>query len=71
LKDRLEAASRSLLGLVITGDGVRTCYFYSADPKTAVQLWEQELQPNVRGHQVVFTVRPDPQWKMYRSFLAE
>jgi hypothetical protein len=62
LKDRLESASRSVLGLVITG--------YSADPKTAVRVWE-ELQPKVHSHQVTFRVRPDVEWQMYRSFLAE
>jgi hypothetical protein len=71
LKDRLESASRSVLGLVITGDGVRVCYFYSADPRTAIRVWEEELQPNVHSHQLTFRVRPDPEWQMYRSFLGE
>ena len=70
LKDRLESSSRSLLGLVLTGSGVRVCYFYSADPQAAIRIWEQELQPNIRNHQVTFQIRPDPQWQMYRRFLG-
>jgi hypothetical protein len=71
LKDRLESASRSVLTLIVTGDGVRICYFYSADPRAAVRVWEEELQPNIDSHQVTFHVRPDEKWQMYRSFLAE
>jgi hypothetical protein len=69
LKDRLESASRTLLGLIVTGDGVRVCYFYSADPQAAIRVWEQELQPNIQSHKVVFRVRPDAEWQMYGKFL--
>lgn len=70
LKDRLEASSHTLLALVLTGYGVRDCYFYSSDPQSAIRVWEQELQPNIRSHQVAFEIRPDPQWEMYRRFLG-
>jgi hypothetical protein len=60
LKDRLEVASRSVLGLVITGDGVRVCYFYSANPRAAIRVWEEEWQPNVQSHQVTFRGAPRP-----------
>ena len=55
----------------ITGDGVRVCYFYSADPSTAVRVWEEELQPNIHSRQVTFRVRPGAGWQMYRRFLGE
>jgi hypothetical protein len=58
-----------VLALVITGDGVRVCYFYSADPRAAIRVLEQELQTNIHSHQVTFRVRPDREWQMYRSFL--
>jgi Family of unknown function (DUF695) len=70
LKDRLESASRSVLALVTTGDGVRVCYFYSAEPDEAVRVWEEELQPKVRSHRVTLTVRPDEEWQAFRRFLG-
>ena len=68
---RVVLDSGEITSLVITGDGVRVCYFYSADPSMAIRVWQQELQPNVHSHQVTFRVRPDAEWQMYRSFLDE
>lgn len=70
LKDRLEASSRTLLALVVTGYGVRDCFFYSSDPQSDIRVWEQELQPSIHSHQVTFNIRPDPQWQMYKRFLG-
>jgi uncharacterized protein DUF695 len=70
LVGRLESFSPTLLGLVITGDGARVCYFYTADPAQAIALWEQQFQPHIRSHQVTFQIRPDPGWEMYRRFLG-
>jgi len=70
IKAHLESASPSVLGLVITGSGVRVCYFYSADPQAAIRVWETQLQPHIGGQQVTFQIRPDAQWQMYRRFLG-
>ena len=70
IMDRLESTSCNVLALVLTGYGVRDCFFYSSDPQAAIRIWDQELQPNIRSHRVTFDIRPEPQWQMYRRFLG-
>jgi hypothetical protein len=68
IKDRLEADRTAVLALVITCEGARELYFYMADPKAAIQAWEDDLQPDIKTHRVRFEIRPDEDWRVYRKF---
>jgi hypothetical protein len=67
-KDRLEQGGTAVLALVVTTEGTRTLYFYSADPQPAIRAWERELQPTIRDRRVTFDIQPDAAWEAYRCF---
>lgn len=67
-KNHLEQGGTAVLALVVTTEGTRTLYFYSADPQPAIRTWETELQPTIRNRRVTFDIQPDPAWEAYRCF---
>ena len=67
-KDHLEQGGAAVLALVVTTEGTRTLYFYTADPQAAIQAWERELQPTIQDRRVTFDIQPDPEWGAYRCF---
>jgi hypothetical protein len=67
-KKLLERGGKTVLALIVTGNGTRTLHFYTSDPSAAIRCWEQELQPAIHDRRTSFDVLPDAEWEAYRCF---
>lgn len=65
--DKMEAAGATL-SLSLTHDGARELFFYTPNPQSAIEAWENQLQPAIKTHEVEFLLEEDEEWNAYRSF---
>ena len=60
----LEAQAESLFAAIITTSGMREFVFYTREPESVKQRFEQ-LRSGITSHEIQLMIRPDKDWGVY------